>query len=269
MGTLKNNRGFDLLNEYYDKIYVVTIPRSFKEREIKIRQNLNGLNYTIFWGVDGTKLNNTDIIDLYDSENARKNLSNFLLKAYGLVIDRDLSLSELGCSLSHLNVYIDVVSNGYERVLILEDDAKVMLSLEKHIPQVLSEIPVDCDFLYWGYRKYDSESKIRRIFRLNIWSTAYKLTKIFTKIIDDPKNENYPVKVSKFISRSGLHVGSHAYAINLRTAQKLISANKPVSFCADQLFQFLYSRNLLNCYVTSIPFIREDQTFSSSITEIK
>ncbi|MEY4571679.1 MAG: hypothetical protein RLZ10_890, partial [Bacteroidota bacterium] len=64
MGTLKNNRGFDLLNEYYDKIYVVTIPRSFKEREIKIRQNLKGLNYTVFWGVDGTKLNNTDIKEL-------------------------------------------------------------------------------------------------------------------------------------------------------------------------------------------------------------
>ena len=73
-------RGFELLNDYYDQIYVVTIPRSFKEREMKITRNLEGLEYTLFWGIDGKEIPKETIGMIYNSEEARRKFSSYCKK---------------------------------------------------------------------------------------------------------------------------------------------------------------------------------------------
>jgi hypothetical protein len=42
---------FRLLNEYYDKIYVLSLPR-LTQRIEHIKRTLSGLNFEFFFGVD-------------------------------------------------------------------------------------------------------------------------------------------------------------------------------------------------------------------------
>jgi glycosyl transferase family 25 len=60
---------------------------------------------------------------------------------------------EIACSWSHRMMYEDMIANGYNRVLIMEDDAVPNEKQLQQLPAILSEIPENCELLFWGWDK--------------------------------------------------------------------------------------------------------------------
>jgi glycosyl transferase family 25 len=260
--------GIELLNAYFDKIYVISIERNFEARIPKLKENLKGLNYEIFKGVDGKYLTDLQINEIYNDQIAKKKFSDYCLYSFGHRVDRSFTKSEIGCAQSHLKVYIDVIEKGYQKVLIFEDDAKIVSENINLITELLKEIPKDCELLYWGYRWYDSESKLSRFKRLLINTPINFIFNLFRKVKIN-LSERYPKRYNKYVWKSGYHCGAHAYSINLETAKKLVSYNSPIIMLADQLFAELNRENEINAYVTVPLIFREDQSMISSIVETK
>jgi glycosyl transferase family 25 len=222
------------------------------------------LNYSIFKGVDGRELTENEINSLYNDATAQVLFEKYMFKTYEKKIKRGLSRSEIGCALSHIKVYKDIIENNYNRVLILEDDALINSGSIQYLKKIVTEIPNQADLVYWGYRWYDMESSKSRLFRQVVRTPLFKLFGNLFKI-KNPNNDRFPRKYKKHIWHSGYHSGTHAYSINLETAKILLNANTPITMCADQLFQQLKEESKLNCFVTIPVVFKEDQSMVSTI----
>ncbi|MEK9495338.1 glycosyltransferase family 25 protein [Photorhabdus sp. P32] len=117
-----------------------------------------------------------------------------------------LTLGEVGCSMSHINVYKEMIDKNIPIALILEDDVKfndnlctVLSSLEKY-PQALSAKPY--------------------VFLLN------KTNEYFASF-KKPLIDNY--NIVNVIDAAG----TFGYVLNLTTAKKLYQYLQPVRFVAD------------------------------------
>jgi glycosyl transferase family 25 len=89
------------------KIYIVNLPRCPERRENILRECARfDLEPEIFYGVDGPKLTETE------------------LRALVFAPERNmLGRAEVGCTLSHLGIYRDMVEKNIPLALILEDDS--------------------------------------------------------------------------------------------------------------------------------------------------
>ena len=58
---------------------------------------------------------------------------------------------EIACAWSHKMMYEEIIAQNYNRVLIFEDDAVPDEKMIKQIPEILKEIPADCELLMWGW----------------------------------------------------------------------------------------------------------------------
>ncbi|MBQ0425162.1 glycosyltransferase family 25 protein, partial [Proteus mirabilis] len=91
------------------KIYIVNLEKDI-ERKASIKAQLDALNldYQFISAVYGKALSQEEIAQLSpDFEKTR------------------LTLPELGCALSHLKVYREIIKNNDEIALILEDDVRI------------------------------------------------------------------------------------------------------------------------------------------------
>lgn len=107
------------------KTYIINLDRDQKRwNHIRDQALAVGLDFKRISGVSGRDLDQTERDRHYSSSRAR------WLRA------RDLSPSEIGCALSHLKTYREILCRDLPRALILEDD--VILSAE--VPDVLSAL---------------------------------------------------------------------------------------------------------------------------------
>lgn len=105
-----------VINSFFDHIYVITLKRA-TSRQQAIQRNLEGLNYSFFFGADKNefKIENLKATGIYDEKLARKNHRYKKLMRDG----------QLGCSWSHRMIYEDILAKGYKKVVILEDDVEM------------------------------------------------------------------------------------------------------------------------------------------------
>lgn len=115
-----------ILNEYFDKIYVITMEGSF--RIPRMEERLKGLDYEFFVGVDGATLDKTPYIEMGSKQ----------------------TRGQLGCTLSHYKLYEKIVAGNYEKVLILEDDCMITDSVN-NIGEYMNQLPENWGLLYLGW----------------------------------------------------------------------------------------------------------------------
>lgn len=265
MGETENNFYLKQLSDHYEKVYVVNIERTRKHRLEKLKQNLKGLAYEFFEGVDATLLSPDEINHIADLEKSREYLNAFYLYRYGEQPNRTLRNGEIGCSYSHLKIYREMVEKGWKKVLILEDDARIDFSQVHLIPEMLRDIPADCDVFYWGYRWYDCETPFRRFLRLYVTTPIKKIYASVIGIKYVNVNERYPQPYKKHVWHSGLHAGTHGYAITLEAAKKVLAANFPIVMNADRAISYVREHENLKCYVAVPLIIRDDQSVPTSL----
>ena len=123
-----------------------------------------------------------------------------------------ISASEWGCSDSHLRVMRDVVENGYNCVLVFEDDVRLTPEFKTIVVEILETLPEKWDYINLGPSQFKEKG----------------------------------TKVSKHLIRGGSYC-AHAYLLSLEGASKIgLWDSKNLKFCIDaQLARSPY--NLYYC----------------------
>ncbi|CAG8568507.1 6823_t:CDS:1 [Dentiscutata erythropus] len=62
-----------------------------------------------------------------------------------------LKTSQKACYESHYKVYQSIIANGYDSVLILEDDVDIEMNIVNIMTDILPDLPTDWDLLYLGH----------------------------------------------------------------------------------------------------------------------
>lgn len=241
------------LQKYFDKIFVVSVSR-FADRHGQVKKNLEGLPFDFFWGADKLALD-YDIVKTngtYDEQKARK------LQRQG----KALNLGEIACSLSHRMVYEEMMKNNWQKVLILEDDVLPLTENLLHLPAALNELPQNWELVYLGYLKHEKVT------------TALKAKQFFYKIISalglmawsyKMVSNLLPKPFSKHLKKAGFHDCTHAYALTLNAAKKLLAAQTPVVYRADDLLSSTTMKGELVAFVTEPKFFDQEIFHNAAI----
>lgn len=106
----------------FDKIYVINLERR-TDRRVRIESALNdlGIEYTIFNAIDALKID----ID-YIKSLGIQSIPNYT-DPYN---NRPLNYGEISCFLSHYFIWKEMIENKYEKIIILEDDARFVMKFK-------------------------------------------------------------------------------------------------------------------------------------------
>jgi len=248
----------NFLQQYFDKILVVSVPR-FTGRHERVKQSLDGLPFEFFWGADklGINYDTAKRDGTYDEQKAKK------LQRQG----KALNPGEIACSLSHRNVYTAMIENDWKKVLILEDDVLPLTEKMDALPEALNELPGDWELVYLGYLKHENVTaglKVKQFFykilsALGLMAWSYKMV---TNLLPKP--------FSAHLKKAGFHDCTHAYALTLEGAKKLLASQTPVVYRADDLLSATIMKGELNAFVTEPKFFDQENFHNAAIaSEIK
>ena len=228
---------WEILNNYYDHIYIISVQSADKRREL-FAERFSGLNYSFFYGADKKELVIEELIEknIYSEELTRKHHR----------YNKTMMSGEIACAWSHKLVYEDMLKKNFNRVMIFEDDAVPETSVLNNLEIIMSEIPVDCELLMWGWAKNGDlhlGSSLKKI--------AYRiqhdigLLKLDRRVISNM----YAMPYSNHLKKAGFHDFAHAYAITRNGADKLIQMQTPIQYIADNLLAHAVTKNIVNGYI--------------------
>jgi len=181
-----------------DCIYVVALEKTLSEKREEIIKRVNDLGITaqqlvLFKAVNGFEPEVDFAWNRFDwkIENSENGWWN-----------RDMKAGEIGCSLSHLSVWKHAANQGYERILILEED---FAPLKPITPDLLKEIDqLDWHLCYAGRNKVRPDIKEATenisVPDYTYCTHAYFLSKSGIKNLLDHQFENKLMPVDEFLS---------------------------------------------------------------------
>lgn len=245
---LKNN----LLYLIKIKCYVINLKRC-PEKKYKIINRLDKypiLNYEIIEAIDGLDI---------DNEYMNKNNYNTLDTWKDPNYNRNITLGEIGCSLSHYNIYKKIYDREDEIALILEDDAIFCDNFDNLLIEIINKLNNlnYWDMLYLGRKKvYNIEEKqiIENIYKssYSYWCIGYIVNKKFCeKIINDKKFLNNIIPIDEYlplignISTLDKYKNIYEANINILSLKENIILPEPEAFqnSDTEIMKFLENKN--------------------------
>lgn len=228
---------FELLNAFFDKIYVLTVASS-TERQKAFAAAMPGLNFHFFYGTDRRTLQMDELKrnGIYDEDLAMRSQRRA----------KTLSLSEIACSLGHCNIYRDMIANQVQRALVFEDDVFPVTENMEQLDAMLQALPADWQLFYFDYNKNEKAVPFKR--------ALYHVQKSlgFLNLEHVVIRNLFPRKRNRYWSTSGFHDYTDAYAITLEAAKKLLELQTPVSMTSDNLLANAVTKEHIVGYVPSI-----------------
>lgn len=226
------------LNSYYDKVYVLSVAAANSRRAL-FTELYSDLNFEFFFGADKNHFSIEEVIGngTYDHKLAIQHHR----------YNKKMKHGEIACSWSHRMIYEDMLKNGFSRVLIFEDDAVPDPKQLNRIPEILNEIPADCELLMWGWDKNGRtpfSSALKKLFyhlQHNLGLLKWNHTVI---------RNLYAKPYSAHLKKAGFHDYTYAYAINRSAAEKLIKMQTPLQYIADNLLAHAATTGVVNSYIT-------------------
>ncbi len=155
----------------------------------------------------------------------------------GKRLGRELIKGEIGCALSHINIYKHMVEQNIEKAVVFEDDIRIEGDLHSIITAI-DKLPDDWELLLLGYHSGpERDRSIKASLR-----PRRKITDDYTvvRLIETAK-------------------GAHGYLINLRGAKRLM---KQLSLIQKPIDHYTGSDKYVNLYAIFPRLIRVDNTFS-------
>ena len=179
------------MNDYFDKIYVLSLKRNSDRRSL-ITERLGkvGIDFEFFDACDGQVINH--LWEKLDN-------SNFTTQNY------------VACSISHLSIYNDALSRGFNKILILEDDVKPHKNIQKLFKLFKSHLEDDYDLLYlgwipltddcsmWSYGVIDGQHFAPNLIKSkNLWGLyAYSPSTTLMREMVDLYNDSFPMEIDR------------------------------------------------------------------------
>lgn len=245
------------LNDYFDKIYVITL-EGCDDRQQSIQTHFAGLNYVFWPGTDKRKLDSNILTDQasYDDYKHKRTKRT----------TRSMSLGEYACACSHRSIYQDAVTNGYARVLIFEDDAIPRLDRIVDFEAKMATLPDDWDLVLFDYYDHQVPS-----FKTSIKKAVYMLYqklhianwhKVSPKLVSYLGMREY----NQDFYHPGKLSGAHAYAVSNKAANHYLEYQSPVILQADRIFYYYSEYCELKEFAMKVPmFARGEVSEISTI----
>ncbi|RYY08326.1 MAG: hypothetical protein EOP43_00195 [Sphingobacteriaceae bacterium] len=253
----------DILNTYFDKIILLTIERNLY-RLPNIEKNFNGLNFEVFTGIDGNKL---DILELKNKGVITKNIDEIYLQdsiTHMNMPVKPLLNNQIAVALSHRKIYQYIKDNGYNKVLILEDDA---IPVEKNlhlIEKTLKQVPEDWELLFLGHIYNNDFGFWGRLRYYHLVNFMYRMGIRTDAVLR--KMKSYPRDFSSLIKKQGGHIGTHAYALHGAGAEILLNKQTPLTHGAsDFLTMDAAAKRQIKAYTCKYMFFEQNQALPSSV----
>lgn len=194
----------------------------------------NILDIEFIDAIDGRLLENTIIEEYYDEISAFKKLG------------RGLKLGEIGCCLSHIQIYKKIIEEKLEYCLILEDDVIIDKNLSKFLEQIDS-LHIRWELILLGhYSCYIDSIEISS--PVSIWN-QYKL------------RQGY--KLCRLLDYG---YGTHGYIINRKGTEKLLEHLKTFYMPIDH---YTANRKILNVFSLLPTLVKVNTNFDSNINQTK
>ena len=238
------------------KTYVISLEKSADRREACFNHcRAVGLEPIWFRAINGKEVLQYPQQELFPAD-VKIDLQDKFTLNLGInrtvTIEDKLSASELGCALSHLSVYHDMVSNNVERALILEDDCLLQSSVAEILPTILTKASL------WDIVLLYSESGVRDLVGRR-------------KIFLDEKHRFYMKRkgmgtvLDPIFNRRRMAFLACAYMLNLKAAKRLLSIGNPVRMPADYLTGLISYHHLRLFTCHPMEQIASVNTFESTI----
>ena len=228
---------FQLLNQYYDKIYVLSVESAAARRKL-FAERFKGLEYSFFFGADKNKFSIEEV--------KQKGIFSEELTRQHHRYSKTMKHGEIACSWSHKMMYEEMLANNFTHILIFEDDAVPDENKMKQIPEILKEIPPDCELLMWGWNKNDVNNT-GAILKKFFYPFQHRigLLKLNHTVIDNL----YAKPFSRHLKKAGFHDYTYAYAISKTGAEKLLKMQTPIQYIADNLLAHAATNKILSSYI--------------------
>ena len=131
------------INEFFDKVYVINLKRRLDRRmEILEEVETHGITIDIVEAVDGQEFDWSEYPNVYPIYNGH-DLDN-----------GGISKNIAGLAKTHESILKDAIDKGYERILILEDDAEFAENLTEVFTDTVAELPDNWDMFYLGSQNF-------------------------------------------------------------------------------------------------------------------
>lgn len=181
------------------KIFVINMSES-RERWLNISSQLDALNlpYERIEGIDASRLSSEELSKHYSYLKNKK------------LFPRPLLVGEIGCHISHITCWLEIVRQNLDFGVVLEDDAILSGRFSSAI-KLLQEHPFEWDFI-----RLQPETKNRILYSQKKFSEF---------------------SFNEYIRTSG---GSLAYAVNISTAKRLVFELSPFGCTADSNSHLYY-----------------------------
>ena len=228
-----------VLNDAFDRIYVLSLDRA-TDRHAHIESELDGVDYHFFKATDKLNLDDEQVIadGVYDDDKHHRRQRSH----------RSLSLGEVACSLSHRAIYEDAIEQGYESILVLEDDVEFLSGNLPAFAAACAELPEDWEFLLLGYycERYPGISTtLKRFYYLLCHRLGlFNWDKVNRRYLDYMSMRPY----SDHLWSLGKTSGGHAYALTQSTCRKFVAYHDPVYLQADRIFMYYMADHGLNAF---------------------
>lgn len=186
------------------------------------------LDFVFSNAVDGSLLDQGYMEQIYSGDESVK------------MVGRELSRNEIGCALSHMSIYRDIIEKNLEMSVVFEDD----IIVDEDFPDILKnidKIPENWDIVLFGHhpeRSREEETCVRLFGRKKL-------------------NDRY------CIARPGeLACGAYAYLIKNSGARKMVELLKMIDMPVDHLTG---SEKYLNVYVVHPAVIKIHDVYSDKL----
>lgn len=200
-------------------------------------KNDHNINVKLFRGINGRECRN-DIIE--------RNFTLFY-RYFG-------PKSAIGCALSHISIWKTFLRSNKKYAIIFEDDIildNVKGDLLKKIIFFVKKTPDDFDILYLGALGSSDVT--------NFFSVIMSLLNINSKI----------QHVNNYIKKPQVALATHSYVLSRSGAKKLLdNLSGKINNHIDYCIQNLYSKGVLNNYITKPRLLYQSSTNSGISTNV-
>ena len=215
-------------------IFVISLKNSHRREFIAKRLNGLGLQFEFFDAVYGKAL-------------SEEELAKVDYQYYQDFDNKRLTLGEIGCALSHIQVYEHIKKNNIAEAIILEDDAIVSTHFKAILQAAIEKLPSRYEILFFDHGKAKSYPLIKKCL-----PEGYKLVRY-----------RYPSKNSR---RSIMK--ATAYMVNLAGVEKLLKYAYPLRMPADFVTGFI-QKTRIHAYGVEPSCVFEGLAVESEINSIE
>jgi|LakMenE01Jun11ns_1017448.scaffolds.fasta_scaffold9955973_4 GR25 family glycosyltransferase involved in LPS biosynthesis len=210
--------------------YIISL--KYPKKLLKTLSDKHNLNPILSNGIDGKKCSDDTI---------KRHFTTFY-RFFG-------PKSSIGCSLSHVNVWKTFLKTDKKYAIIFEDDIildDITYNLAEVIPFYVEQTPKDFDVLYLGSLGSDNTP--------NFFTISMSLLNMSAEYKD----------INDYVKQPNVALATHAYVISKSGAEKLVkNLDGNIHNHIDYCIQHLYSKRILNNYITKPRLLYQSSTDSN------